>query len=234
MNMSLQNISGKKILRGETVRAFGARCLILGTILLLSGCGGLLPEGASAPRVFTLEATTPPPPRLKRTHTLQVHIPQAVPALDSDRMVLKRDSFEIDHYKGAVWAAPLPQLVQARLVDGIERAQLFKAVAGDTVPFTPDFRLFADITDFQAEYKKGTRAPDVHIRMVIRLTRGVEQQVVATDTVDVTVAADNNTLAAVAAAANKSFDRALFRVTALLDETLKPKPKTKTKAPQKK
>lgn len=199
-------------------------------VAALAACGPLLPKGPEAPRLFSLSSDqiSPDANRKYNPVSLQIQAPQATPGLDTDRISLKKGAHETDYFAGAKWTGSLPSLVQARVIDGFERSKTLRAVAGDTVPFTADYILSTDITDFQAEYQGATSvsaaAPVIRVRFVTRLTRGPLFEIVATETIEETEQARANNLESIVGAANKAFDRALGRV---IETTVKHLPQGK-------
>ncbi|MEF8792990.1 ABC-type transport auxiliary lipoprotein family protein [Thiohalorhabdus sp.] len=130
--------------------------------LFLSACVSL-PEAEAPPERYVLtpigleEATTVP-------GRIEVASPVVPAGLASDRIAVMRGGRRLDHFAGARWAAPLPQLVRDFLITSVENRLGAAAWASSGAPAR--YRLVTAVRDFQAEYPQGSQAPPT-VRMTL-------------------------------------------------------------------
>ena len=144
---------------------------------LLAGCGSILPEGRPAPRIYTLNAPAGTSDPVLLPHSLQVVLPQAAPGLDNERIALKKTDNRMDYFTDSKWAVPLPQTVQAVLVDALD--DRFQSVSNDLTASNPDLMLQTELRDFQAEYRDNDSTPTIHIRIAAKWVKADTKTVIA-------------------------------------------------------
>jgi cholesterol transport system auxiliary component len=80
---------------------------------------------------------------------LVVITPQAVRAIDTDRILVKPSDEQITYYSGAVWSDRLPRLVRARLVQALEASGRFRAVGTEDDSVTSPYSIQTSIHAFE-------------------------------------------------------------------------------------
>jgi ABC-type uncharacterized transport system auxiliary subunit len=148
------------------------RHLVLITACACGGCSGLFASHQPAPTVYALRAATPAPagasPASRIEATLVVARPRARPGFDSDRIAVAFADHRVDAYAGTRWQAPLPDMLEALLVDRLRAGGAFTTVIGEHSGFLGRYLLQAEIREFTADYAAGGAAP------VVRVTLGGE------------------------------------------------------------
>lgn len=136
-------------------------------LLSLGGCS-ILPESepstlyrlpASAPAT-TPEATSPALPI-----RLGVATPEAGHLLSSNRIVVYPERNVVNVYEGSRWHEDAPNMLQARLIAGLQQRQLFTSVGSDRLP--NDLLLLSELRHFQSEYD--TTPPTVKLQLDVQL-----------------------------------------------------------------
>jgi cholesterol transport system auxiliary component len=115
--------------------------------LFLSGCALF---GGSTP-LDTYDLSTPASVVTARhSHRLQILVaePTAIKAFDGQNIVIKPAPGVIEYLKGAQWADRLPKVVQARLVDALQRSGRFAGVGKPGEGLAIDYQVIADIRAF--------------------------------------------------------------------------------------
>lgn len=197
-----------------------AATLALG--VALGACSGLLHSDAPALQAWTLE----PPPAAAAAQaapatvaasaaTLRVLRPLAGPALDTDRIALRRADRTLDYYAANRWSGRVPELLQGLVLDTLRAAGRYRAVQPESAPFAYDETLQVEVRDFQAEYAAGA-APTVRVTLVATLGRRSDNVALATFTLAGSAVADGNRMHAIIAA----FDAALGTALLALPERL--------------
>jgi cholesterol transport system auxiliary component len=177
----------------------------------LAGCGDLFqshepPVTAYAPRP---KADAPLVPVVAAV--LVVPLPYASVGLDSDRVVVKLPDRRVDVLAGVRWTAPVPELVQALVVDSLRARGGWRAVILNRSSFAGQYLLNTEIRDFSADYEQAGRAPRVRIWLHSEVGRTNGRDVMDSfDTYGAAEAASNRQSAVMAA-----FETAL--ATALSD-----------------
>jgi cholesterol transport system auxiliary component len=132
--------------------------MLAGAALLLAGCASLAGGGA-APRIFDLSA----PASLdvgSRSTSRQVLVaePTAVRFYATDRIVVRDSRATLSYYPQALWSDALPQLLQARLAETLERTGRVRAVGRPGQGLLIDIRLVPEIRAFEVEIGAGASA----------------------------------------------------------------------------
>jgi cholesterol transport system auxiliary component len=100
--------------------------------LVASGCAGL--SSTTAHRYFVLEPPAPraPAPASKRPETLLVAPTTAAPFYDTQEIVYSRAAGERAYYQYSSWTEPPARTIDALLVERLQGAGTFRAVAPAT------------------------------------------------------------------------------------------------------
>lgn len=178
-------------------------------MLSLAACGGsLFQSKLNPPSVYLLSAHSGRAgPEIAAN--LLVLKPQVRAGLDTPRIAALYPDRHLDFYAGAVWSAPLDEVIQQLAVENFRQRGNFRNVVSDASLVAAEYWLEIEVIDFQAEYTAGRSAPTVHVRFSARLgdtaTRHVLGRFEASET---RVAADNR-LAAIVAAYEEAANAAL-------------------------
>ncbi|MDB5478694.1 MAG: hypothetical protein JWM96_1189 [Alphaproteobacteria bacterium] len=185
------------------------------SLLLLSGCS-LLPKGAEAPRLFTLN-----PPQMAAQNAsarlpvnLQILLPQVVPGLDGERIALRRSDNQIDYYADTKWAGNLNAVVQSVLVESFDASGALKSVGNDLITMNEDYALLVEIRDFQSEYIINTTTPRAHIRLAVKLIRKDTNEILSTRVYDQKENSEGDGMQQIITAFDIAFQRAAKNITA--------------------
>ncbi|HVW56986.1 MAG TPA: ABC-type transport auxiliary lipoprotein family protein [Rhizobiaceae bacterium] len=115
--------------------------------LFLSGCALF---GGSTP-LDTYDLSTPSSvAAARRSHHLQILVaePAAIKSFDGQNIVIKPSPGVIEYLKGAQWADRLPKVVQARLIDALQRSGRFAGVGKPGEGLAIDYQVITDIRAF--------------------------------------------------------------------------------------
>ncbi len=135
------------------------RAAALAVSLLLGSCAV-----GSDPVTFDLNAADPAPARPLRAQ-LRINEPTAGIDLDSDRILVRTGPQEVATLAGAQWAGRLPLLVQSRLTQTFDNANLLRQV-GSRASLAADYNLEADIRTFELDVPQGRVEVDIAIKIV--------------------------------------------------------------------
>lgn len=145
------------------LRALGATTLLLA----LSGCG-LIP--AKEPLALYAPSAKVAPDAAWPTVGWQLQIPRPLASelVDSPRIVVRPTPGELQVYKGAVWAQPAPDLVQAALLHAFEDSGRIGGVARGGSGVAGDYDLLLDLRRFESDYA-GAAAPRAEVEITAKL-----------------------------------------------------------------
>jgi cholesterol transport system auxiliary component len=150
-------------------------------VLLLSACSiGKHPTT----QLYVLKSTVAPVQGCAIAATLQINEPTTGPGLETRRFAVFDTNAHLDYYTGAAWAAPVPQLLQAFLLEAFEQSHALRTVASDTDGVASDMLLLTDVRDFQV---RNAAAPVVQVRLVAKLVRASDHEILLTLPVEKTV-----------------------------------------------
>lgn len=156
--------------------------LLAAAALPLAGCGGLIPQ-APPSNIYNLSPKTTFPESLPRVDwQLVVEEPYAAGGLDSHKIAIYTNPYEVKYYAEARWAERAPRMVQTLLVESFENTGKIVAVGRQSVGLRSDFNLKSDLREFQAMLKDGQTAPEVVIVLQAKMIAQPRQQIVASAT----------------------------------------------------
>lgn len=188
------------------MRPIHIRALGLVIASALAACTGIIPGTGEPLKLYTLTPKSTYGGELpKVAWQLVVEMPIAPAGINTNRIALAHSPITLDYFAGATWTDSAPALVQTLLVESFENTGRIVAVGRESVGLRPDYVLKLELREFQAEYAAPQAPPTVHIRMIAKLVRMPEREIVTAHMAERLQPAAANTLDGVVAA----FDEAL-------------------------
>ena len=188
--------------------------LLAASSVALAGCGSLLGPG-EASQIYVLKPAAPTPPGgAPVTWALDVLIPSAADALDTQRIALTRGDTTLDYYANAVWPDRLPLLVQTALLSAFQDSGRIQAVSREQDALYADYTLDVDVRDFSAHYSDPDGAPRVTVTLVCQMAMAKGRKVVANFTASQSAPASINSVQAAVQAMDTALGAALAQITA--------------------
>jgi cholesterol transport system auxiliary component len=146
--------------------------------LALSGCSTIGLE--VAPSIYDLRAPASIDVGGRRTsRQLLVADPVAVRFYATDRIVVRDSAATLAYFPGALWSDALPQLVQARLAESLERTGRARAVGRPGQGLLIDTRLVPEIRAFEIEIGEGGAAAAV-VDISLKIMNDANGRILAT------------------------------------------------------
>jgi len=143
----------------------------MAVMTVVSGCAGLSTISA-ATRPNDLYALTPKStfdPNLPRLRSqILVEIPTATATVDTDRIAVQPNPYQVEYLGRARWVERAPLIVQALLIESYENSGKVGAVGRSAVGINPDFVIVSDLREFQA-FVPEIDAPDAPLEVVVRV-----------------------------------------------------------------
>jgi phospholipid/cholesterol/gamma-HCH transport system substrate-binding protein len=153
------------------------------------------------PPAYDLVAPTGLAPAANPRGQLAVREPTAPIAYDTQKILARDKSGALTPVAGGQWSDTLPKLLQARLVQGFENANLARAVERQADDLKADYRLLIDIRSFQL---MTAAAPLADIELSAKIL-GEDGKIVDAKTFRATMPAKGTDAPAAAAALNEAF-----------------------------
>lgn len=143
---------------------------------LLGGCTGLATLGAATKPVNLYEVSpksTYPADLPKITAQLVVEEPTAASSVNTDRIAVKPNAYQVEYFPDARWVDRAPLMVQTRLVESFENTDKVESVGLEAIGLSPDFTLMSELREFQAEEIDGDKGP---LRVEVRLNMKIVKE----------------------------------------------------------
>lgn len=142
-----------------------ARVIFIFTLSLLQACSLLSQSQNSAPDTFTLQVENTRPVRSRATGpVLLVSTPDANHGLRTTQIAYTQRPYEIKYYARHAWVEPPVRLLQAALVQAMERAGLFASVTTPASGVVADLSLETQLLALQQEFTGNTSRGRVALR----------------------------------------------------------------------
>ena len=187
----------------------GARAAVVALGVLLASCAG-----GAVPDTYDLSAARPVSARPLRAQ-LRISEPVAGIDLDSDRILVRTGPQEVATLAGARWSDRLPLLVQSRLTQTFENANLLRQV-GRRATASADYALDVDIRAFELDVPRSRVEVDLAVKIVaVGGGRVVAAQIF---TAEAPVASTSG--AAVSAALDRALSSVMTRIVAFVSTRL--------------
>jgi cholesterol transport system auxiliary component len=112
---------------------------------------------------------------------LSVDVPVAAANVNTGRIALAMSATSSDYYSKTAWTDRAPVMVQTRIVDSFENSHKIVAVARESIGLRANYVLQTDLRNFEAMYFYGG-TPIVKVRIVAKLVRLPDRQIIGTAT----------------------------------------------------
>ncbi|MBZ5487788.1 membrane integrity-associated transporter subunit PqiC [Halomonas aquamarina] len=192
-------------------------------LMLSAGCS-ILPEN-DPPTLYRLPAldeahasTSTASSRMDATQSatkrLGVAAPEAGYLLSSSRIVVYPENTQVKVYEGARWHEDTPELLQARLIDGLQQSGLYAGVGSDHLP--SDLLLLSELRHFQSVYENGR--PSAVIQLDVQLVEADSRASIGSQSFRTSSQAADVEIPAVVDAFGRASDTLVEQLTAWLSE----------------
>ncbi|PDS77424.1 ABC-type transport auxiliary lipoprotein family protein [Rhizobium sp. L43] len=123
------------------------------TALILSGCGT-----AAKNDTYDLSAAVDGDGPAAKSRQVLIASPTALRALDSEQIVIRVSSSEIQYLSRAQWGDKLPRIVQSKLVEAFENSGKLGGVGMPGQGLAIDYQVVTDIRSFEIDASNGNQA----------------------------------------------------------------------------
>jgi cholesterol transport system auxiliary component len=183
------------------------RFALLGAVFLLTGCE-LIKAAEEPTDLYQVSPKSTFEPNMPSVQwQLAVEVPAAAANLNTGRIAISKSPTSSDYFAKTAWTDRAPAMVQTRIVDSFENSHKIVAVSRDSIGLRANYTLQPDLRNFEAMYFYGG-APIAHVRIVAKLVRMPERQIIGTATIERCVRAREDKVPKVV----EAFDQALGSV----------------------
>lgn len=196
------------------------RLALITLILSLLGACSILPDSPQLNH-YELPATSLQPAGDKPApYTLQLLTPYANRTLNTQRILVNPEGYELRAYQGAAWIDNTPSLLRDRLAQALLETELVQAITFAGESGSPNLVLQIHLYRFQVHYDEGV--PTVHIQLNAQLIARQTGKILTVQPIYVKQAVTDGTdLAQVIPAFGKAADEVSQNMTQWLYQSLK-------------
>lgn len=114
------------------------------------------------------------------TAQLVVEEPTAASAVNTDRIAVKPNAFQVQYFPDARWVDRAPLMVQTRLVESFENTDRVTSVGRQAIGLSSDFTLISDLREFQIEAPGDADGPlQANVQLNIKIVREPQGLIIA-------------------------------------------------------
>ena len=181
--------------------------------VLLAGCE-LIKAAEEPTDLYTITPKSTFDPSLPDVYwQLSVDVPTAAANVNTGRIALAMSATSSDYYSKTAWTDRAPVMVQTRIVDSFENSHKIVAVARESIGLRANYVLQTDLRNFEAMYFYG-QPPIVKVRIVAKLVRLPDRQIIGTATFERCVRARADKVPKVVDAFDQALDSVMKRLVA--------------------
>lgn len=144
---------------------------------------------------------------------LAVDVPNAAANVNTGRIAIAMSPTSSDYYSKTAWTDRAAVMVQTRIVDSFENSKKIVAVARESIGLRANYVLQSDLRNFEAMYFYG-QPPIVKVRIVAKLVRLPDRQIIGTATFERCVRARADKVPKVVEAFDQALGSVLKRLVA--------------------
>lgn len=190
---------------------FRSAIVAFSVLTLLGGCAtlGALGQATELQDAYQLKApeNLPRARGAPRAQDIIIEIPSASGAVDTDRILIRPQPTQVQYLPEARWIEAVPLMVQSALVEGLEKTGGFRFVGRKPLGSSGDVAVVSNLVDFDAVLIRDTEEVTVNIRLVVRLIREDDAEVIASKTFSATETAPDTSTSALVDAYNRASSR---------------------------
>jgi cholesterol transport system auxiliary component len=141
---------------------------------------GILPKVSEPLDMYTLTPKTTfanPPP--KTDWQLVVELPVAAAGIDSARIALQHNAYQVEYFAKSAWTDNSTAMVQTLLIESFENTGSIVGVGREAIGLRPDYLLKTDLREFAAIYDGENPIPDVWVKIIAKLVKMPERRIIA-------------------------------------------------------
>jgi len=141
-----------------------------------------------------------------------VEEPTAVASVNTDRIAIKPNPYQVQYFPDARWVDRAPVLVQSLLIESFENTGKVAAVGRQAIGLSPDFTLVVELREFQAAEEGGADAPiTVLVQLNIKIVKEPRGVIIASQSFAHLSTSDSAEMIAVITAFDEALGKTMGR-----------------------
>ena len=186
-------MTARRTMRQETIeevtmparpfRAGLALLALVAPLALLGGCTGLATLGTFTEPVQLYEVSpksTYDEALPQITAQLVVEEPTAASSVNTDRIAVKPNPYQVQYFPQARWVDRAPLMVQTRLVESFENTGRVGSVGRQAIGLSSDFTLVTDLREFQMEAPEADdEQRHAHVQLNMKIVKEPQGLIIA-------------------------------------------------------
>lgn len=191
------------------------RALVLIALMpALAGCSALGALGDATTPLDVYDLRAPEGAPVARGGPLArdviVELPTTSGVLNTDRIMIRPDSFQAQYLPDVRWGDEVPVLMQTLMLRALENAGGLRYVGRRPLAGSGDYAIVTELTDFQAEVASNGPGATVTIRMISRIVRESDASIIASRTFVTMASGDSTETPELIEAFDRASDRLLI------------------------
>src|SRR6056297_389607 len=161
------------------------QAVLVSGLALLSGCAAISAVGDAATPLDVYELRAPDsiqPANRAAARDVIVEQPTTSGALETDRIMIRPDPLQAQYLPEVRWSEPTPVMGQTLMLRSIEATGAVRYVGRTPLGASGDIALVTEIIDFQAEVNPDGDTATVEVRLLVRMVRERDAQILASRT----------------------------------------------------
>ncbi len=153
-----------------------------GILVALSGCGGINLVASEETAIYDLSPKSTFDEGLPTVEAqLVVDEPTASRTIDTDRIAIRQDVFQVGYFKGVRWSDRTTLMFQTRLIESFENTGKIAAVGRKAIGLMGNYDLLTELREFEARLIPGEE-PRVLVVANAKLISQPTARIVASET----------------------------------------------------
>ena len=173
---------------------------------MLTACSSILPKRGPAPDLYQLSPVSLDREPKPVSGQITVDVPLAARGLDTDRIIVRNNPYEVKYLEGMRWTDRVPRLVQSAIIQALESAGAFTAVGRPEDGIRSAYVLLSDLRAFDVLDMGHTKVQVILSVKLVRPGGDVMASRLMTKEVDAKSGSDRDLVAA--------FDEAVRQIAA--------------------
>lgn len=227
----------------RTAMRGAAALAAIGAFAITTACDITLPGTGDPAQLYVLTPKSTYPDNLPKVDwQLLVEETTSPAGLNTQRIAVAYSPIELDYFARSNWTDRAPEMVLRLLVESFENSGKIIAVGRDSVGLRSNILLKTELREFQAEYQRkpgsdqaqgeatgSGSAPRIRVRLAAKLVRMPRRIIVASQTFEMIVQSEKNSMEAIIGAFDEALGRTLKGIvvwTLIEGETIVNEPKS--------
>ena len=129
-----------------------------------------------------------------------IELPTTSGALSTDRIMIRPNALQAQYLPDVRWGDPTPVMLQTLMLRAVEATNAVRYVGRQPLASNGDFAVVTELVDFQAELAEDGQTTIAQLKIIVRVVREIDANIVASKTFTASVPAATTQNEAIATA----------------------------------